>query len=139
MRGKKSAKAVKKVKVAKKGKTVKATKSLMATTNKPITDKQTKNQIISSISEETGITKKEVNAIFQSLASHIHRHMTKRGSGIIVIPETSIKVKRIMKPATKKRLGRNPATGEQIMIAAKPARTVVKVSALKALKEAVNS
>jgi nucleoid DNA-binding protein len=44
-----------------------------------------------------------------------------------------------MKPATKKRLGRNPATGEQIMIAAKPARTVVKVSALKALKEAVNA
>lgn len=139
MRGKKSAKSVKKVKVAKKGKTAKVTKALSFTSNKPIGDKQTKNQIISSISEETGVIKKEVNAIFQSLAAHIHRHMQRKGSGIFVIPETSIKVKRIMKPATKKRLGRNPATGEQIMIAAKPARTVVKVSALKALKEAVNA
>lgn len=139
MRGKKSAKSVKKVKVAKKGKAAKVAKALSFTSNKPIGDKQTKNQIISSISEETGVIKKEVNAIFQSLASHIQRHMQRKGSGIFVIPETSIKVKRIMKPATKKRLGRNPATGEQIMIAAKPARTVVKVSALKALKEAVNA
>ncbi len=138
MRGKKSAKAMKKVKVVKKGKTAKAAKAVVVT-NKPIGDKQTKNQIISSISTETGIHKKEVGGIFQALAAHIQRHMQKRGSGEFVIPETGIKVRRVMKPATKKRLGRNPATGEQIMIAAKPARTVVKVSALKALKEAVNA
>lgn len=138
MRGKKSAKAMKKSKVVKKAKATKVAKSVVAT-NKPIGEKQTKNQIISSISTETGIHKKEISGIFQSLAGHIHRHMQKRGSGEFVIPETGIKVRRVMKPATKKRLGRNPATGEQIMIAAKPARTVVKVSALKALKEAVTA
>ena len=32
-------------------------------------------------------------------------------------------------------MGRNPATGEAVKIAAKPARTVVKVTALKMLKD----
>ena len=64
--------------------------------------------------------------------------MQKRGSGEFTIPETAVKVRRVTKPATKKRLGRNPATGEQILIAAKPARTVVKVSAFRALKQSVN-
>jgi nucleoid DNA-binding protein len=41
------------------------------------------------------------------------------------------------KPATKEREGRNPATGETIKIAAKPASNVVKVKALKKLKELI--
>ena len=32
-------------------------------------------------------------------------------------------------------MGRNPATGEEMVIAAKPKRDVVKVTALKAMKE----
>ena len=41
------------------------------------------------------------------------------------------------KPATKARTGRNPQTGEEIEIKAKPKRTVVKALPLKALKEIV--
>ncbi|MEJ2693640.1 MAG: HU family DNA-binding protein, partial [Candidatus Thiodiazotropha sp.] len=37
----------------------------------------------------------------------------------------------------KARMGRNPATGEAIKIPAKPAKTVVKVTALKALKDKI--
>jgi nucleoid DNA-binding protein len=48
-----------------------------------------------------------------------------------------LKIKRVEKPATKARMGRNPATGQEIMIKAKPKRTVVKAMALKALKEIV--
>jgi nucleoid DNA-binding protein len=59
----------------------------------------------------------------------------RRGSGEFSIPETGVKIRRIKKPARKSRMGRNPATGETIKIAAKPATTVVKVTALKALKE----
>lgn len=138
MRGKKTAKTAKKQqpKAAKKTNAVK--KSITVMFNKPIVSKQTKNAILKSISEETGVMKKEVSAIFNSLASHIRRHMTKKGSGEFTIPETAVKVRRINKPATKKRWGRNPATGEQILIPAKPARTVVKVSALRALKQSVN-
>lgn len=105
---------------------------------KAVSEKQTKSQILSSISEETGSAKKIVSEILESLGRHIVRHMKKRGSGEFTIPETGIRVKRKTRPASKKRMGRNPATGEQIMIAAKPARTVVKIIPLRVLKESVN-
>jgi len=48
-----------------------------------------------------------------------------------------MKVKVVRKPATKARKGVNPFTGEEMMFKAKPARNVVKVLALKGLKEMV--
>jgi nucleoid DNA-binding protein len=105
---------------------------------KSITTKQTKTQIIQAIAEETDLTRKQVAEVFGSLGNLIQRHMQKRGSGEFTIPETGVKVRRVRKPARKARMGRNPATGESIKIAAKPASTVVKVTALKALKETVN-
>ena len=48
-----------------------------------------------------------------------------------------MKIKVVRKPATKARPGINPFTGEEIMIKAKPARNVVKVTPLKNLKEMV--
>ena len=44
-----------------------------------------------------------------------------------------------VKPATKKRLGRNPATGEQITIAAKPASVDVRARPLARAKQALPS
>jgi nucleoid DNA-binding protein len=41
------------------------------------------------------------------------------------------------KPATKARKGINPFTGQETMFKAKPARNVVKVRALKNLKQMV--
>ncbi|MES9991718.1 MAG: HU family DNA-binding protein [Candidatus Thiodiazotropha sp.] len=104
---------------------------------KAIATKQTKTQIISAIAEETDLSKKEVSSVFASLDSLISRHMARRGSGEITIPDTGIKVRRVVKPRTKARMGRNPATGEAIKIPAKPAKTVVKVTALKALKDKI--
>lgn len=100
-------------------------------------DKQTKSQILTNIASLSGLNKKEVHRVFLVLANEIAGHMIKRGSGEFTIPETGIRVKRKTRPATKKRLGRNPATGEQIWISAKPARTVVKIVPLRALKETV--
>ena len=104
---------------------------------KAIADKQTKTQIINSISEETGLNKKEVGAVFASLGNLVQRHMKKRGSGEFTIPETGVKIRRQRKPATKARKMVSPFTGETITVKAKPARNVVKVTALKALKESV--
>ncbi len=114
-------------------------KAVTASNLKPITQKQTKNQIIKSITEETGIARKDVAAVFAALGDHIKRHLKKRGSGEFSIPETGVKIRRVKKPATKARMGRNPFTGEEVKIAAKPARTAVRVTALKALKESVNA
>ncbi len=102
---------------------------------KAITTRQTKTQIIHHIAEEVGLTKKQIADVFNSLGSLIKRHMQRRGSGEIAIPETGVKIRRVKKPARKARMGRNPATGEAIKIPAKPATTVVKVTALKALKD----
>lgn len=99
--------------------------------------KQTKGQIIDTLATETGLTKKDVAAVFASLGGLIARHMKRSGSGEFHIPDTGVKIARVKKPARKARMGRNPATGEEIKIAAKPAYTGIKVTALKALKETV--
>jgi len=105
---------------------------------KSIGTRQTKSQIIQEISDNTGLSKKDVASVFGSLGELVQRHMQKRGSGEFQVPDTGIKVRRVKKPARKSRMGRNPATGEEIKIAAKPAHTVVKVFALKALKETIS-
>lgn len=102
---------------------------------KAIKDKQTQTQIIAHISEETGLQKKDVKAVLESMGELSHRHIMKRGSGEFKVPFVGVKINRKTKPATKKRMGRNPATGEEMVIAAKPKRDVVKATALKALKE----
>jgi nucleoid DNA-binding protein len=104
---------------------------------KAIADKQTKTQILTAIAEDTGLSRKDVAAVFTSMSNLITRHVQKRGSGEFSIPDCGVKVRRVMKPRTKARMGRNPATGEAIKIPAKPAKTVVKVTALKALKDKI--
>ena len=118
-------------------KKVVAKKAAAAPRLKSIPTKQTKTQILSAIAEETGLSRKEVASVFTSLNSLVTRHLQRRGSGEITIPDTGIKVRRVIKPRTKARMGRNPATGEAIKIAAKPAKTVVKITALKALKDKI--
>jgi len=44
-----------------------------------------------------------------------------------------VKLKTVNKPATKSRKGRNPFTGEEIMIKAKPASRKVRARALRGL------
>lgn len=115
-----------------------AKKAAAAPAVKAITTKQTKTQIIAAISEATELPKKDVVAVFTSLGQMIEGHMKKRGSGEFTIPDTGVKIRRVRKPARKARMGRNPATGEAMKIAAKPASTVVRVSALKALKDTIS-
>ncbi len=137
-------KAVSKKTVTKKAvsKKTTATKKKVATKKKAapkrlpaITSKQTKSQVIQAIADDTGLKKNDVAAVFASLGTLIGRHMARRGSGEFSIPDTGIKIRKVRKPARKARMGRNPATGESIKIAAKPAHTVIKVTALKALKD----
>lgn len=99
--------------------------------------KQTKAQVIQAITDDTGLAKKDVTTVFASLGELIARHMKRNGSGEFQIPDTGVKIRRVKKPARKARMGRNPATGEMIKIAAKPAQTAVKVTALKSLKDTI--
>ena len=104
---------------------------------KTISTKQTKSQILSNLSDQTGVSKKDVTAVLDGLAALAHAHLKKGGSGEFSVPSLGIKLRRIIKPAREARKGTNPFTGDEIMIKAKPATTSVKATALKALKDAV--
>ncbi|MEW6646449.1 MAG: HU family DNA-binding protein [Pseudomonadota bacterium] len=104
---------------------------------KAITAKQTKSQIIAAIAETTGVAKKDVGAVFSTMAAMVEAHMKKNGSGEFTIPEVGVKIRRHKKPATKARKMISPFTGEEITVKAKPARNTVKLTALKGLKETV--
>ena len=99
--------------------------------------KQTKSQILSAIAADTDLSKKNVAAVMDSLASLAHCHLKKKGSGEFSVPSLGIKLRRVIKPARKARKGINPFTGEEIMIKARPETTTVRATALKALKDAV--
>jgi len=96
----------------------------------------TKSEILAHISEDTGLTRKEVSGVFDSLNVIIKKSLGRRGPGVFTMPGL-MKIKKVTKPATKSRKGVNPFTGEEMVFKAKPARKAVKVLALKGLKEMV--
>ena len=99
-----------------------------------VKDKLTKTQIVSSISESTGLTKKQVGDVMTELESLIERSIKKRGVGEFTLPGL-MKITTVKKPAKKARKGVNPFTGEQTTFKAKPASVAVKVRPLKKMKD----
>lgn len=97
---------------------------------------RTKSQILSDLSDATGLAKKEVASVFDEMTSLMKKDLSKKGPGVFTVPGL-LKVKVINKPATKARKGINPFTGEETMFKAKPARRVVKAQPLKGLKDLV--
>lgn len=97
---------------------------------------RTKSEVYSTLAEHAGITKKEVAAVFETMHTMIAADLKKGNVGFFNIPGM-MKVTCQRKPATRARKGINPFTGEEAMFKAKPARNVVKVTALKALKDMV--
>lgn len=96
----------------------------------------TKTEILTSLAEKTGMSKKDIGTVFDALSTLIGENLGKKGPGVFNVPGL-MKVKVIRKPATKARKGINPFTKEEQMFAAKPARNVVKIQPLKALKDMV--
>jgi len=96
-------------------------------------EKMTKARLMTAIATETGLTKKDVEHVFCVLHETVQKQL-KKGPGELTIPGI-VKLRVVKKAATKAREGRNPATGETIMIKAKKARKVVKATVLKATKE----
>ena len=97
---------------------------------------RTKSQVFGDLAETNELTRKQVSNIFDNLAGMIKKDLGKKGPGTFTVPGL-MKIKVVRKPATKARKGTNPFTGEEMMFKAKPARNVVKVLALKGLKDMV--
>ena len=86
----------------------------------------TKSQIATEVAEKTGVTKKAAGEILESLVELAYKNakntFTLPGIGKLVLVNR------------KARMGRNPATGETIKIAAK---RVVKFRVAKAAKDSI--
>ena len=134
--------AAKKAKTASKtmpttAKKVAAVKTLMPLTKvNPSASPRTKSEIMGVLADTTGLSKKDVSNLFHSLSDLIGKDVGKKGCGLFTVPGL-MKIRRVNRPATKARKGINPFTGEEVMFKAKPARNVVKVRPLKALKDMV--
>ena len=98
---------------------------------------RSKSEVYGELANASDLTRKQVSALFDDLASLIKADLGRKGPGIFTVPGL-MKIKVVRKPATKPRQGVNPFTGEQMMFKAKPARNVVKVLALKNLKTMVS-
>lgn len=86
----------------------------------------TKAQVYTNLSEKSGLSKKQVRAFMDDLAELAYQEapegFTIPGIGKLVLVHRAA------------RMGRNPATGEQIHI---PAKKVVKFRIAKACKDAI--
>ncbi len=92
-----------------------------------------KTELFKALAEQTGLGKKEAQAVLETLQTIMKLHLSKKGPGQFVLPGI-FKMSAVTKPATKARIGKNPFTGEEMMFKAKPARRVVKVRVLKKFK-----
>jgi len=115
-----------------------AAKKAPAKKSTAIKEKYTKTQILNTISENTGLTKKEVGSVLDELGDLIERHIKKRGVGEFTMPGL-LKIKAVKRPARPARKNvPNPfRPGEFMDVPAKPATKRVKVLPLKKLKEFV--
>jgi nucleoid DNA-binding protein len=94
----------------------------------------TKSEILTNISVKTGLSRKQVASVLDGLTEEIKSAVGKKGPGIFAVPGL-MKITVIQKPAVKARKGINPFTKMEQMFKAKPARKVIKVRPLKALKD----
>lgn len=90
--------------------------------------KMTKAQTVTALAEKVGVSKKEMGDILDAMAELAYKEVKK--SGEFTVPGLG----KLVKQNRKARMGRNPATGEEIKI---PAKTVVKFRVAKAAKDAV--
>jgi nucleoid DNA-binding protein len=124
-----AAKKKAKKKVAKKKTAVKKAPAVKA-----IKEPYTKTMLFNDIAERTELKKKDVVAVFDELSNIINGHIRRNAAGVFTVPGL-MKIKVVRKPATRARKGINPFTGEPTIFKAKPARNVVKIQPLKALKD----
>ena len=97
---------------------------------------RTKSDIFNTIADNADLSRKQVAQVFDVMSGIMAKDLKKTGPQLFTVPGLmKVTVKR--RPATTARKGINPFTGEETMFKAKPARNVVKVRALKALKDMV--
>ena len=114
-----------------------ATKKTTKTNNfGPVKTSLTKSALLNVIAEQNNISRKQASEILSTFENAILGSVHPKGAGEFTLPGL-LKVTLRKVPARKAgTLIRNPATGEMMKAAAKPASVRVKVRALSKLKAA---
>ncbi|WP_432260841.1 HU family DNA-binding protein [Cupriavidus sp. TMH.W2] len=112
-----------------------AKKAAAAPVVKPLKEAFNKSSLLAHLVAQTELDKKTVQTVLAHLENTIVSAVHKKGAGKFTLPGL-FKVSAIQVPATKKRFGKNPFTGQEQWFAAKPASVKVKVRPLKKLKDA---
>jgi DNA-binding protein HU-beta len=96
----------------------------------------TQSQLVGEVSERAGLSKADTKTVLEALEEVVLEQLGDaekvRIGGVV---QLTVRVKE----ATKPRKGRNPATGEEITIGAKPASVTVKARPLGKAKAALPS
>lgn len=96
---------------------------------------KSKTEVLNALAESTGLSRKDVANVFTQLSELIGKEIGKKGPGSFSVPGL-LKIQVVRKPATKATSRPNPfKPGEMMVVKAKAARNVVKIRALKALKD----
>lgn len=89
-------------------------------------------ELVNELAEKLGWTNSDVRAFLNALSEVVEENVTDgvrvQIAGILVEPK--------LRKASKKRKGRNPATGEEVMIPAKPASVRLKAKVVAPLSRA---
>ncbi len=94
----------------------------------------TKSQFVAEIAKDSEQTNALIKRVMESFERVIEAEL-RAERPVSVNGLFKIKIKH--KPKTEARMGTNPQTGEPMQYKAKPAKKVVRISALKKLKEMV--
>ena len=97
-------------------------------------NRMSKTEMIEALASDSGLEKKQVNAVLEALSNLVYREL--KADHEVTIPGL-MKLTTVRKEAVPEREGINPFTKEKTTFKANPARTVVKPRPLKALKDAV--
>src|SRR5258708_32302295 len=92
-----------------------------------------KSQVYQDLADETGLSKKQVATVFDALLDLVKRELGKKGPGVFALPGM-LKIKIAHRPAREARKGRNPQTGEEITIKARPATKAAKAQVRRTLR-----
>ncbi len=95
-----------------------------------------RRDLVADLAERTDTDKRTADAALQAFIDAVTDTVAK---GEPVAISGFCKFVRRDVPAKPRRMGRNPATGEEMMLAAKPASKSVRITPLKAFKDAVIS
>jgi nucleoid DNA-binding protein len=98
--------------------------------------KMTKGQFVAAVAEKSGLSKKQATAALDAIHAVVARELGKKGPGEVTLPGL-VKLSVAHKPATHQHEGLNPFTKQPMTYKARPARKVVRIRPLKALKDAV--